>query len=168
MSGPEAALLDGGDPSRSRTRHFSLATHNAHLIRRAHQRASTMFQERMGDSGLTPTQLAVLGTLDRYSDLSQTELSRRTAIDTATLSTMLRRLVAAGLIERVPSKSDQRVQLVHLTDRGQAVTRPLVPVSMALSAALLDPIPPAERARFVELLQRIARDDDPASTKGRA
>lgn len=147
---------------------FPLEVHNAHLIRRAHQRATTMFQQMMGDKGLTPTQLAVLGTLNRYPDLAQNELGRRTAIDTATLSTMLRRLTTAGLLERVVSQQDQRVQLVRLTKAGQVLTRSLVPISMALSAALLNPIPKAERSRFVELLQLIGQDDDPVSRKDKS
>lgn len=142
---------------------FPLEVHNAHLIRRAHQRATTMFQQMMGDSSLTPTQLAVLGTLAREPDLSQIKLAKRTAIDSATLSSMLRRLAAANLLERVPSPHDQRVQLVRLTEWGWVITQPLIPKSMALSASLLDPIPEAERARFVELLQLIGRDDDPIS-----
>jgi DNA-binding MarR family transcriptional regulator len=144
---------------------LALEVHNAHLIRRAHQRATGMFQQMMGDSGLTPTQLAVLGTLDRCPDLSQNDLAGRTAIDTATLSTMLRRLAKAGLLERVPSRDDQRVHLVRLTEAGRAVTRPLVPVSMQLSAALIDPVPPGERARFVELLALIGRDPETDSGK---
>ena len=104
-----------------------LEVHNAHLIRRAHQRATVMFQQMMGGSGLTPTQLAVLGTLDRFPGLPQKELGRRTAIDTATLSSLLRRLDRAGLVERLPSEQDQRVQLVRLTEAGRAATRPIVP-----------------------------------------
>lgn len=147
------------------TTEFELELHNAHLIRRAHQRATVMFQKMMGESGLTPTQLAVLGTLFRFPDLSQNKLARRTAIDSATLSSMLRRLATAGLLERVPSREDQRVQHVRLTEKGRAVTQPLVPVSMQLSAALLDPIPAAERERFVELLQLIGRYNEPISKK---
>lgn len=146
-------------PAQAEAAEFRLEAHNAHLIRRAHQRATTMFQKMMGDSGLTPTQIAVLGTLDRCPDISQNELGGLAAIDTATLSSMLRRLSAQGLIERVASTEDQRKQLVRLTQRGREVTRPLLPLSMQLSAALLDPIPPDERARFVELLGLIGRDD---------
>lgn len=139
---------------------LALEVHNAHLIRRAHQRATVMFQRMMSGSGLTPTQLAVLGTLDREPDLPQNELSRRTAIDTATLSAMLRRLEKSGLVQRLPSLEDQRVQLVRLTDEGRVLTRSLVPVSMRLSEALLEPIPEAERARFVELLTLVGRDPE--------
>ena len=139
---------------------FALEVHNAHLIRRAHQRATAMFQKMLGDRRLTPTQLAVLGTLDRFPDQPQYELGRRTAIDTATLSSMIRRLEVAGLVERVSSPQDQRMQLVRLSDRGRAMTRSMVPISMRLSAKLLDPIPPAERARFVELLTLVGSDLD--------
>ncbi|MCY0096987.1 MarR family winged helix-turn-helix transcriptional regulator [Hoeflea ulvae] len=153
---------DTGTTEALKTVDFSLEVHNAHLIRRAHQRATVMFQQMLGSHKLTPTQLAVLGTLDRSPDLPQNELSRRTAIDTATLSSMLRRLEAAGLIERVPSSPDQRVQLVRLSDQGREVTRPMIPISMQLSAALLDPVPAAERARFVELLTLVGADPDSA------
>jgi len=145
---------------------LALEIHNAHLIRRAHQRATAIFQRMLGHSGLTSIQLAVLGTLDRTPELPQNELGRRTAIDSATLSMMLRRLASSGLLDRVASDSDQRVQLVRLTPKGQALTRRLAPVSMDLSAALLDPIPTAERARFVELLQLIGGEDEPAAPKG--
>lgn len=155
----DAPQVDG------QTTEFALELHNAHLIRRAHQRATVIFQQMMGESGLTPTQLAVLGTLLRFPDLSQNDLARRTAIDSATLSSMLRRLATAGLLERVSSREDQRVQHVRLTEKGHRVTRSLVPVSMQLSAALLDPIPAAERERFAELLQLIGRYNDPISRK---
>lgn len=139
---------------------FPLNVHNAHLIRRAHQRATALFQQMLGANKVTPTQLAVLGTLHDCPDLPQNELGRRTAIDTATLSSMLRRLEAAGLIERLPSPQDQRVQLVRLSAEGRALTAPLIPISMQLSAAVLEPIPPAERARFVELLTLVGDDPD--------
>lgn len=144
---------------------FELDVHNAHLIRRAHQRATVLFQRIMGHSGLTPTQLAVMGTLELTPNLPQNELGRKTAIDTATLSSMIRRLEKAGFLTRVPSPTDQRVQLVQLTDAGSALAREMMPVSMRLSQELLAPIPEDERERFVELLTLIG-DDTAEPTKG--
>lgn len=144
---------------------FRLDVHNAHLIRRAHQRATVLFQRKMGNHGLTPTQLAVVGTLYRTPNLPQNELGRLTAIDTATLSAMIRRLEKSDLLSRVPAQRDQRVMLVKLTDKGTQIARELVPLSMALSAELLDPIPEAERGRFIELLTLIGQTniEEPAT-----
>ena len=138
---------------------FRLEVHNAHLIRRAHQRATVLFQRKMGYSGLTPTQLAVVWMLDRKPNLPQNELGKLTAIDTATLSAMIRRLEKSGLLSRVPSETDQRVMLVQLTEKGSAIAKELVPLSMEHSAELLDPIPEAERKRFVELLTLVGQND---------
>src|SRR3546814_2704714 len=50
---------------------YRLAEQVGHLLRRAHQRASAIFQERISDRNLTPTQFAVLATLLENRPLSQ-------------------------------------------------------------------------------------------------
>lgn len=137
---------------------FALDRHTAHLIRRAHQRATSLFQKAFEGLGVTPPQFAILATLLRHGALSQIALGRLTAIDTATLSTMLRRLSAMGYVDRRPSEEDQRVNLVDLTDAGAAFTVSGLRLSQEVSDRVLDPLDPAERAGFVAALDRIGRD----------
>ena len=50
---------------------YSLEHHAAHLIRRAHQRATAAFQEVLAADDLTPTQYAVLAIVLKHDAVSQ-------------------------------------------------------------------------------------------------
>ncbi|MDX1205913.1 MarR family transcriptional regulator [Sinorhizobium medicae] len=132
---------------------YRLEAHNAHLIRLAHQRATSLFQKAFENYTITPTQVAILATLLRHGDLSQINLGRLTAIDTATLSAMMRRLQDNGFIERIPSEQDQRVNLVRLTARGIEFTLEVLPISQKVSDEVLAPLKSRDRERFIEMLK---------------
>src|SRR6202011_182782 len=76
---------------------YDLPTHPAHMIRRAHQRATFYFQQVMNGRDLTPTQQATLATLLKYGELSQNHLGRLTAMDPSTISIVVRKLLKNGL-----------------------------------------------------------------------
>lgn len=135
---------------------YKLEDHYAHLVRLVHQRATALFQQAFEGQNITPTQLAIMATLLRYGPLSQIALGRITAIDTATLSTMLRRLQDMGLVERTASEVDQRVNLVHLSPRGEDNTLRMLPLSLAVREQLLAPLKPKDRERFIAALRLLA------------
>src|ERR1700736_2864572 len=76
---------------------YDLPTHPAHMIRRAHQRATFYFQQVMNGRDLTPTQQATLATLLKFGELSQNHLGRLTAMDPSTISIVVRKLLKNGL-----------------------------------------------------------------------
>lgn len=134
---------------------YRLEDHTAHIIRLAHQRGSTLFHNAFEGMSITPTQVAVLATLLRYGDLPQNQIGKYTAIDTATLSPMLKRMELAGWVERIPSSADQRVNLIHLTPHGQHFTLKVLPVSRGVSDEVLAPLNARDRKRFLELLRKL-------------
>lgn len=136
---------------------YALEEHNAHLIRLAHQRGTALFQKAFEGYSITPTQVAVLATLMRHGDLPQNQIGRITAIDTATLSPLLKRLETLGLTKRVVSEQDQRVNLIQLTPQGYDFTFEVLPISQRVSEELLAPLNQRDRKRFIELLNKIAR-----------
>jgi len=136
---------------------YALEQHNAHLIRLAHQRGTALFQKAFEGYSITPTQVAVLATLMRHGDLPQNQIGRITAIDTATLSPLLKRLETLGLTKRVVSEQDQRVNLIQLTPKGYDFTFEVLPISQRVSDELLAPLNQRDRKRFIELLNKIAR-----------
>ncbi len=135
---------------------FALEDHNAHLVRLVHQRATALFQQAFDGQAITPTQLAILSTLIRHGALSQIALGRITAIDTATLSTMLRRLQEMGMVERTASETDQRVNLIRLSPMGEEETLRMLPISLGVSEQVLAPLKPKDRERFVAALRLLA------------
>ena len=69
--------------------------------------------------GLTHPQYLVMLALWGEEPLSVTDLSRRLALDPATLSRRLRRRESAGLVRRDRNPADERSLAVALTDAGR-------------------------------------------------
>jgi MarR family transcriptional regulator, organic hydroperoxide resistance regulator len=71
--------------------------------------------------GLTHPQYLVMLALWQYGSLSVKELSGLLQLDPGTLSPLLKRLEAAGLLRRERDARDQRNLALSLTDKGQAL-----------------------------------------------
>ena len=134
---------------------YELSTHPAHMIRRAHQRATMCFQQVMGDTDLTPTQHAALSTLLKHGELSQNHLGRLTAMDPSTISLVIRKLTKRGLVQGYPSPTDQRMTILRLTEAGVAYTVPLLHLSMEAAERFLGPLNERETATFLRLLAKL-------------
>jgi DNA-binding MarR family transcriptional regulator len=139
---------------------YDLASHPAHMIRRAHQRATFYFQQVMNGKDLTPTQQAALATLLKHGELSQNHLGRLTAMDPSTISLVVRKLLANGLIERRGSRNDQRLAMLRLTDAGVRYSIDCLAESMEVARRVLAPLTPSEQRTLLDLLHKIGDGDD--------
>ena len=127
-----------------------------HLLRRAHQRHTAIFQENIGDSQLTPLQFAALVKLSDVGEVSQNHLGRLTAMDAATMQGVIKRLVARGLIDRRPDPHDRRRLLLTLSRKGEAALSACVEQGHAITDETLGPLSATERRTLLDLLRRIA------------
>jgi DNA-binding MarR family transcriptional regulator len=71
--------------------------------------------------GLTHPQYLVMLALWQYGPLSVKDLSGHLQLDPGTLSPLLKRLEAAGLLRRERDAKDQRNLALALTDKGRAL-----------------------------------------------
>ena len=97
-------------------------------------------------------EVRVLYELANRPDPTATEIGRELALDAGYLSRMLRGFEGQGLVERAPSPSDARQQLVHLTDRGRATFAELNARANGDVATLLHGLGEDERERLTEAL----------------
>jgi MarR family 2-MHQ and catechol resistance regulon transcriptional repressor len=77
--------------------------------------------------GLTPSQFDVIVTLGDTEGMACKELSEKTLVTKGTLTGVLDRLSAKGLIERIPSKEDRRAIFIRLTPKGEAAYKKVFP-----------------------------------------
>lgn len=126
-----------------------------YLLRRAHQRASSIFQTTIGDPNVTPTQYSSMVKLHEYSELSQNHLGRLVGMDKATMQGVVRRLKDRRLVDSRPDPGDARRTLLSLTLDGQRVVARLILNGPAVSRETLKPLNHAEQRQLVELLQKI-------------
>ena len=126
-----------------------------YLLRRAHQRASAIFQTNIGDPNITPTQYSSMVKLHEYSELSQNHLGRLVGMDKATMQGVVRRLKDRGLVDSRPDPGDARRTLLSLTLDGQRIVAKLIMNGPAVSRETLKPLSSNEQRQLVELLQKI-------------
>ncbi|MFQ5957987.1 MAG: MarR family winged helix-turn-helix transcriptional regulator [Alphaproteobacteria bacterium] len=126
-----------------------------YLLRRAHQRATAIFQCEIGNGQLTPTQWAALVKLDDEGPLSQNHLGRLTAMDPATIQGVIRRLAKRGLIERRADAVDRRRSALTLSPAGEALVERLRADGHRVSEAILASLGGKERKDLLDLLKRL-------------
>ena len=132
-----------------------LARSPTHLLHRAGQAAADVFAAEMGDSDLTPRQLAVLVTVAGNEGLSQTGLVELTGIDRSTLADLVKRMQRKGLLQRRRTKEDARAYAVKLTDQGRRVLRTAEPLGKRIDQRVLDALPAGRGAQFLGALQTV-------------
>lgn len=86
--------------------------------------------------GLTYPQYLVLMVLWERDGMAVKELGERLALDSGTLTPLLKRLEQQGFVERRRSEEDERVVRIHLTAEGRGVRGKArkVPTELACSA----------------------------------
>jgi MarR family transcriptional regulator, organic hydroperoxide resistance regulator len=91
---------------------------NTALVRaaRAHRVAAGQL---LAEVGLHPGQEALLMELWQGDGRTQAELAEELAVEPPTITKMLQRMEAAGLVQRKPHPDDRRAQRVFLTARGK-------------------------------------------------
>ncbi|MBN6056892.1 winged helix-turn-helix transcriptional regulator, partial [Nonomuraea sp. RK-328] len=80
---------------------------------------------KLAELGLHPGHEAVLLLLDANGPQTQKQLATGAACEPPSITLMVRKLEAAGLVARRPSTQDARAVVVALTDAGRDVIAPL-------------------------------------------
>jgi MarR family transcriptional regulator for hemolysin len=87
--------------------------------------------------------------------LSQKQLADLLAVEGPTIVAMVDRLVAAGLVRRVPSALDRRVKLIQLTEAGHALYGKVQQRADAVRSELLANLDPASLLAATRLLETL-------------
>ena len=95
----------------------------ASIMRVSVMRLSRRLRAERSDAGLTLTQIATLGTLDRHGPLTPRELAEHEKVQPPSMTRVLAHLEELGLIDRTPHESDGRQYLVSLTGSAQSLLK---------------------------------------------
>jgi DNA-binding MarR family transcriptional regulator len=108
--------------------------------------------------GLTYPQYLVLLILWERDGATVNQLGERLYLDSGTLTPLLQRLVAAGLITRARKKGDERTVENWLTARGRALKRRAlsVPIELGCDLGMKDGELVRLRKSLRELVERLA------------
>lgn len=94
-----------------------------------------IYREALKDLGLTYPQYLAMMVLWEHGPLPVKSIGERLHLDSGTLSPLLKRLEAAGLVRRERSPEDERSVTVHLTDTGAGLRERALPVPRRILGA---------------------------------
>ena len=91
------------------------------LLYTATRAVTQAYSPLLGPLGLTYPQYLVMLVLWEQDGVSVGRLGQRLYLDSGTLTPLLKRMEAQGLVERRRSRDDERVVEIHLSEAGRAL-----------------------------------------------
>ncbi|AZZ95135.1 MarR family transcriptional regulator [Hahella sp. KA22] len=107
---------------------------------------------------LTPGQWSVLARLRQNDGQKISELGKSLFFDRPTMSGIIRRLDAKGLILKVPDASDQRAYRIHISAKGVELMGELPILAQDINARALHTFTPEEASQFKDYLRRVLKN----------
>ena len=135
-----------------------MKTQGGYLISRIHQVGNRIFDRMLAESGIDAfngAQGRILYVLWQEDGVSISEIARRTGLANTTLTSMLDRMDAAGLIRREAVPGDRRQQRVVLTDRARTVREDYENISERMNEVYYAGFSETEYAQLEGYLLRI-------------
>lgn len=126
----------------------------SYLLSHASHALATRMSAATAEIGITPRAFCVLyHALE--AEHTQIELAGFANLDKTTMVATVDELERAGLAERRQSSTDRRARIIMVTEAGRRVAAQGMVVVDRIHQEVLDDLPAAERAPFVEALTRL-------------
>lgn len=140
-----------------------------YLVNYAARAFARELSRRLGEHGVRVGQWAVLMFLWAGDGQPQGKLSRRVAIEGATMVRTLDRMERDGLVRRERNPRDRRQIQVFLTERGWSLRDTLIPEAIAENQSASRGLTGDEQRQLRDLLRRVigAMENAPANDKER-
>jgi DNA-binding MarR family transcriptional regulator len=114
------------------------------------------FAARLAPLGLEPREFALLRRVGFHEGGSQQAMGERLGIPASRMVALVDELEERGLLERRPSPRDRRAHALHLTSAGKRLLTKATELAAAFEGELTHELDTAERAKLIELLDRVA------------
>ncbi|WP_411878925.1 MarR family winged helix-turn-helix transcriptional regulator [Polaromonas sp. YR568] len=147
-------------------RHWREAVPNdrlAHLIRDASRAFHRALQVRLAQHGVPFGHWTFLRILWECDGLTQKELSERAGVMEPTTFTAMKAMESLGYIERRQIPTNKKNMYVHLSDKGRALKKLLVPLAEETNNVSIEGIAPEHikltRTVLLAMIENLARDE---------
>ncbi|HYH21798.1 MAG TPA: MarR family transcriptional regulator [Azospirillum sp.] len=131
-----------------------------YLLARASHVASAQFHDRLAGRGVPVPVWRVLAVLSGTPGLTVGELAKGVLYKQPTLTKVVDRMAADGLVERVPGEGDRRTVLVRSTPKGDALVADLLVAAKEHERSILAAYSREEARTLKQVLRTlIARND---------
>ena len=126
-----------------------------YLLNKTARSASKYWQTRVKDRNLTATQAKVLAFMQDLDNPTSQQLADHCALDNATLTGVIDRLLKLKLVERQPSDSDRRVLHINYKQPGLQLAEQLQSRQLPANEEFLSALTDAEQQQLRHLLKKL-------------
>ena len=126
-----------------------------HLLMHIGKLLHDRMRKRLGEHGLHHGQGRVLVALAQNGALSQIEIAKGLHIQRPTVTTMIQRMAAAGLVKRISDPKDRRVLRVRLTAKGKTSEKTVRRIWGDVDREIIEALPADQRKAAREILLQI-------------
>lgn len=128
------------------------------LLRRTWFSLNQAFRQRLAPLNITPDQFTILRWLAEGdpAGLTQSQITQHMASDPNTITATVRRMEAAGLLERHPHEQDGRAKRVRLRNNGRVIFEQAQSLAIELQKSALSCLNETEAGQFLEFLERVS------------
>ena len=110
------------------------------------------FEQNARELRLTRSQCQVLAHLARHEGIPQSGLAEILEVEPITLTRILDRLEAGGLVERRPHATDRRIRQLYLTAEARPLLADIFAIGADTRGEALDGVPEIERDLLFQTL----------------
>jgi DNA-binding MarR family transcriptional regulator len=118
---------------------------------------------QQSDAGLSPSQLSALATIERHGPLTLGALADHERVAPPSVTKVVAKLEAAGLVQRELDPTDRRIAHVSTTGDGNATLAKIRRRKDAWLVSRLGELQPAQRDRLaaaLDVLDSLTRDPE--------
>ncbi len=120
-------------------------------------RATELYERDLAHAaGVTPAQLRVLQVVGERDDITPKALATQMGVTQATVTALVDKLVARGLVNRVPSQYDRRKTNIMATPQGNKTLERAPDALQQKYARAFSKLANWEQAQLVSSLERVA------------
>lgn len=125
------------------------------LISGVNKRLEQAVGARLKPTGIAVEQYRVLRELDRANGQTMGDLAAAVFVDAPTLTKIIDRMIAGGLVFRSPDPHDRRKVLIFLSESGQSTLADLKTLVEGPEDRLVGPLAPGDVRQLRALLQSL-------------
>jgi MarR family transcriptional regulator, organic hydroperoxide resistance regulator len=126
------------------------------LLEQAQRRVSKELDRVLSEAGATAEQWRVLNKLSDEKGLAIGELAQQLSMNPPTMTKLIDRMVAAGLVQRIVDDEDSRRVLVFITDSGLILFGKLSQKATEFHEGLSESLNAREALQLSKLLGNLA------------
>jgi len=127
----------------------------AYLIASLNRRLEAELEERLRPGGVSIEQYRILEVLDASEPVAMGEIARQSLIEAPTLTKIMDRMVAEGLVYRAPDPNDRRRVLILTAPAGTALFKRLRGISTAQEQRIAERLESEKAAALRSLLKEL-------------